>query len=166
MPQGSPTPTRRALLAGTAAAFPVLLAGCGSEDRTPPRPGPEVAVLTAAIGAEQALIALYEAARGAHAALISRIDPALAHHREHLSVLRRHYIPGTGAGAVTLTGAPQSPPAVPDRASRALAALRRAESRAAASRAADVTRVGPALAQLFASIGACEAGHAAALIRP
>lgn len=155
-------PSRRALLGG-AATLPVLLTACGPVRGETAPPRPEVAVLTAAIGGEEALIALYEAARRAHAGLIPRLDPALAHHREHLSVLRRHYLPGTGAGG--LRTAPQAPPTVPARAAQALAALRRAESRAAAARVRDVARVDPALAQLLAGIGACEAGHAAALVR-
>jgi hypothetical protein len=44
-------------------------------------------------------------------------------------------------------------------------ALRTAERQAASARLADVTRVAPGMAQLFASIGACEAGHATWLTR-
>ncbi|WP_344948479.1 hypothetical protein [Actinomadura miaoliensis] len=162
LPEAS-TVSRRAVLGGTAGIALPALGGCGREPAAPPALDPELTILVGAIAAEQDLIALYEAARGAHADLAARIDPALAHHREHLAVLRRHYVPGSGRLA---SSAPAPSPVVqrvPGDPSGALAALRQAESRAAAARAAEVGRAGPGLAQLLASIGACEAGHAAAL---
>ncbi|MQY02857.1 hypothetical protein [Actinomadura macrotermitis] len=152
-----------ALLGAGALALP-LLGGCRAAAARPAGDRAELRVLAGAIAAEQDLIALYEAVRGAHAPLARRLDPALAHHREHLAVLRRHYLPGTGHRAYE--GGEIPPPRgrpAPATAAQALAALRRAESGAAAARVADVTTAGPGLAQLLASIGACEAGHAAAL---
>ncbi|WP_233510778.1 hypothetical protein [Actinomadura craniellae] len=156
---------RRTLLGGigggvAATAFPGLLAACSEPAPPPPAPAPDVAVLAAAVTAEERLIALYEAVRGSHGGLAGRIDPLLAHHREHLSVLRAHRRPGT----IPSSPAPSPvPPAAPGTPAAALAALRAAEQAAAHERADAVQRVGPGLAQLFASIGACEAGHAAAL---
>lgn len=163
LPAGDGAVRRRALLGGAAmAAFPGLLGGCSRSAPAPPVPLPDVAVLNAAISAEQRLIALYEAVRGAHGGLAGRLDPLLAHHREHLTVLRRHHRPGTLPSSASPSATPPAP-VVPDTAGRALAELRAAEGQAARDRAAAVERVGPGLAQLFASIGACEAGHAALL---
>jgi hypothetical protein len=116
------------------------------------------------VAAEQDLIALYEAVRSAHASLARHIDPLLAHHREHLAVLRRHYVPGTGeraneGGTIPAPRVQQAP----EQASEALAAFRQAEDKAAAARLAEVAKAQPGLAQVLASIGACEAGHAEAL---
>jgi hypothetical protein len=177
-PGRGPQVTRRAVL-GLATA--VALTGCARERRPAPRPQPDVAVLLSAIATEERLIALYESTRTAHPDLARRLDPMLAHHRDHLTVLRRHYVPGTGeeegddegAGSPPATRTPnadgqggQGRAAVAPRSTRrAVAALRSAERRAAAARSADVTRVSAGMAQLFASIGACEAGHAVWLTR-
>jgi hypothetical protein len=125
-----------------------------------------VAVLTAAIAAEEHLIALYEAVRTSHSQLGRHLDPPLAHHRDHLSALRRHYRAGTVSEGPRGT-APASParPTAPADAAQALAALRLAERQAATARVRDVERVEPGFAQLLASIGACEAGHVMALGR-
>jgi hypothetical protein len=155
--------SRRALLGGAVSA--VALGGCAEERPRASAPRPDVAVLTAVIAAEQRLVALYEAVLQAHAGLGERLDPVLAHHREHLEVLRRYYIPGTGEAAATTTVSPVTPPAVPGKSSQALELLRRVEGEAATARADDVQRVAPGMAQLLASIGACEAGHAAALAK-
>jgi hypothetical protein len=155
-------PTRRAVMLGGSAATLTALAGCTSVGQAEaPVPGPDVSVLTAAIASETALIALYEAVLGAHQTLADRLKPLHDHHTQHLAVLRRHYVPGTKTG--TATPSPGATATAPDGESRALAALRSAERKAATARADDVRRAGPGLAQLLASIGACEAGHAQAL---
>jgi hypothetical protein len=128
------------------------------------KPHPDVAILTAAIAAEEDLVALYEAVRTTHAELARRLDPLLAHHRDHLSVLRLHYRPGTVA--TSPAPLPRPRPTAPSEPAQALAALRTAERQAAGDRVRDVERVGAGLAQLFASIGACESGHLVALTRP
>ncbi|MFD0905853.1 ferritin-like domain-containing protein [Actinomadura sediminis] len=153
---------RRALLGGAAAlVLPLLsgtVAGCAAEAAAPARGMP---ALVRAIAAEQDLIASYEAARAAVPGLAGEIDPVLARHREHLRVLRDHYVPGSGdrrheGGRIPSATARPVPPGW----GAALAALRRAEGEAAVARAADTAKVEPGLAQLFASIAACEAGHA------
>ncbi|ACY98872.1 hypothetical protein [Thermomonospora curvata] len=162
--QAAPGPAvpRRAVLGGLVAS--AALGGCTRADPPPAvSPGPDVAVLTAAIAAEQRLIMLHEAVLRAHAGLAGRLEPMLAHHREHLRVLQRHYVPGTGEGASAAPVPSPTPFQAPAGRSGALAALRRAESEAAAARAADVVKIAPGMAQLLASIGACEAGHAALL---
>ncbi|MFA1549958.1 ferritin-like domain-containing protein [Actinomadura chokoriensis] len=156
MPEAMP---RRALLLGGGAALILpWLSGC--EAKTAPHA--DVPLLVGAIVAEQNLIAAYEAARSAHAPLAGRLDPVLAHHREHLAVLKRHYVPGSGdraseGGAVPSAGTASQ---IPAGDSAALTLLRDAEDRAARARTADAAKADPALAQLLASIGACEAGHA------
>lgn len=156
---------RRALLGGAVViTLPILLGGCSKKRAAELKPHPDVAVLTTAIAAEEDLVALYEAVRTAHADLARRLDPILAHHRAHLSVLRGHYRQGTVVTSPTPPPAPRPRPTAPSESAQALAALRTAERRAATDRVRDVERVGAAgLAQLFAGIGASEAGHLAAL---
>jgi hypothetical protein len=140
------------------------LTGC--DDKTPEelKPGPEVAVLLAAIAGEEQMIVLYQGVVAAHPGLSARITGPLQHHQEHLAQLRRHYLPGTGSTA-TASPTPTLPPIpVPADGGTAVTALRAAERQAAAARIKDVAQVPPDLAQLFASIGACEAGHAQALM--
>ncbi|GAA4371099.1 hypothetical protein GCM10023088_23220 [Actinomadura verrucosospora] len=174
MPEAAPPPgqamsrstqalSRRALLGRAAllggGALPVLpwIASCTAEAAPAPE---DVPVLVGAIAAEQNLIASYEAARSSNASQATRLDPVLAHHRRHLAVLRRHYVAGSGNRAGE-GGAVPSPVAASVPAGAAgLAALRDMEDRAARGRMADAAKAGPALAQLLASIGACEAGHA------
>lgn len=158
---------RRALLGGAAAIMlPILLGGCSKKRAEELKPHPDVAVLTAAIAAEEDLVALYEAVRTTHADLTRRLDPLLAHHRDHLSVLRLHYQPGTVATSPAPAPFPRPRPTAPSEPAQALAALRTAERQAATDRVRDVGRVGAGLAQLFASIGACESGHLVALTGP
>jgi hypothetical protein len=191
-PGRSPGPevTRRVLLAAaTLAGGAAALTSCSEKAQPEVKPQPDVAILLSAIATEEQLIAMYESTKRDHPELRKRIDPLLAHHRNHLTVLRRHYRPGTetessdrprssappggrgvpvgwgdtaaaaiGEVGVKAAGAPRS-------RRQALSALRTAERKAAAARTADVIRVSPGLAQLFASIGACEAGNAAWLAR-
>ncbi|OLT20119.1 hypothetical protein BJF79_47465, partial [Actinomadura sp. CNU-125] len=120
-----------------------------------------MAALVRAIAAEQDLIASYEAVRAADPGLAGAVDPVLARHREHLKVLKNHYVPGSGDRRHEGGRIPSpSPLAVPSGRDAALEALRRAEGASAVARAADTAQVEPGLAQLLASIGACEAGHA------
>lgn len=165
-PARSAAPSRRAVLS-TAALTGTLatLGATGCARREDPRPHPDVAVLLAAIAGEERLVALYEAVRRTHAGLAARIDPMLAHHREHLTALRRHYRPGTRPTPSTAPRSPDPLPSVPADEGEALAALRAAERGAARARSTEAGQVEPALAQLLASIGACEAGHDEALRR-
>ncbi|MGI8336673.1 hypothetical protein ACRYCC_42585 [Actinomadura scrupuli] len=152
------------MLGGTLALGLPLVAGCRGKPAVTLPPDPDVATLNAAINAESGLIALYEAVIAQHPGLAQRLTPLVGHHREHLSVLRKYYVPGSGEG--TPAPARPTPPGVPDEPARAVVTLRTAERQAAAGRLADVETVPAGLAQLFASIGACEAGHAAVLARP
>ncbi|WP_245627565.1 hypothetical protein [Actinomadura oligospora] len=161
--------SRRSLLGGSAVlALPALplLGGCKAVEPAKADTS-ALPVLVAAITAEQDLVARYEAARSAHADLAWLLDPVLAHHRSHLDVLRRHYVPGSGrrageGGRIPASAQVTAPEGGPG---AVLADLRRAETGAAARLTAAVAKADAGLAQVLASIGACEAGHAEALGR-
>jgi hypothetical protein len=145
------------------AGLPALSACSSEKPPAPPAPSPDVAVLTGAIAAEQSLVALYGEVIAAHPGLRTRLNPALVHHQAHLSALRAYYRPATGVRSPSPSASITPAPEVPSGQSAALAALRTAEQNAAAARAREVTKVPAALAQLLASVGACEAGHATLL---
>jgi hypothetical protein len=154
----SVTPTRRAVLGGSVV---VLATATGCTTVGPgqaPAPGPEVTLLDGAIQSEAGLLALYDAVLAAHQGLSGRLRTLRDHHAQHLTVLQRHYVPGSTTG--TATPAPRPAATAPGSESAALAALRAAERKAATARADEVRRASPGLSQLLAAIGACEAGHA------
>ncbi|RMI44246.1 hypothetical protein EBO15_13960 [Actinomadura harenae] len=160
---------RRSVLGGSAVlALPALplLGGCKAVEPAKADTS-ALPVLVAAITAEQDLVARYEAARSAHGDLAWLLDPVLAHHRSHLDVLRRHYVPGSGRRAGEGGKIPASPQvkAPEGGVGAVLADLRQAETGAAARLVAAVAKADAGLAQVLASIGACEAGHAEALGR-
>lgn len=139
-----------------------MVTGCTSATHAGPSAGPEVSLLDKVIQNETALIALYDAALAAHPRLAGRLRPLRDDHAQHLSVLQRHYVPGSDTG--TATPAPRPTATVPGTESGALSAIRGAERRAASARAEDVLQALPGLSQLLAAIGACEAGHAQELM--
>ncbi len=145
------------------AGLPALTACTSDKTAAPPTPSPDVAVLTGAIATEQRLIALYGAVIAAHPGLSARLNPLLAHHQAHLTALRAYYRPATGVKSASPSPTATPSPTAPSGTAASLAALRGAEQAADTARARDVTKVPAALAQLFASIGACEAGHATLL---
>jgi hypothetical protein len=154
----SVTPTRRAVLGGSAVVL-VAATGCTSVGQaSAPPPGAEVTLLDGVIQNETGLIALYDAVLAAHPGLAGRLRPLRDHHAQHLAVLRRHYVPGSATG--TATPAPRATATAPQGEAKAVSALRSAERRAATARADEVRRATPGLSQLLAAIGACEAGHA------
>jgi len=148
---------RRSVLAAAVAAVSVLATGCkgvgGLGAR--PRQKPDVAVLRAAIGTEQALIARYHAALAASPGLKQTLDPVLDQHLAHLAALRSRLIGATVA---------PHPEASAGQAGT-LGALAGAEQAAAAALVSRLATASPSLAQLLASISASEASHAALLRR-
>jgi hypothetical protein len=168
-------PTRRVILA-TAAMLPLAAAsGCGGVDvlATPPRPGPDVALLRSAITAEQLMIAGYAnvlsawrnpgggtsaAGRDGAAALTAALAPILAEHQAHLSQLRSRLIVPAGASPSPSERAPVAP-AAPTAPAAAAAFLRDAEQAAATAMLDRLPHAPASLAQLFASISASEATH-------
>jgi hypothetical protein len=161
------------MLVASAAALPLLLgaAGCRSEDAFagpdplagPPRPSPEVITLQAVIAAEESLIQLYKTAIGADPGNTDRarlLNPLLAQHEQHLAQLRARLVVPAGAPAAQ---APRHTSPGGTRARVTTARLRAAERASAAGLVRRLATVEPALAQLFASIAASDATHAAAL---
>lgn len=151
---------RRSVLAVAGAAVPLLAAGCKGVGGlgTLPRPGPDVAVLHAAIGTEQALIARYRSTLATSPGLTGTLDPVLGQHLAHLAALRSRLI----GPAATPRPARSGLPTAAGQAA-ALSALAAAEQDAAGALVSRLATASPSLAQLLASISASEASHAALL---
>jgi hypothetical protein len=160
-------PRRRMLL--TSATLPLLLAaaGCRSSDvfagpdplAGRPPPSHDVVTLQAVITAEQNLIHLYQAAINGGSGIKRSPDllrPLLAEHEQHLARLKaRLVLPPGQKGPVAGRPAGGRPPEV--------SALVAAERASAAGLVRRLASVPPDLAQLFASIAASDATHAAVL---
>ncbi|GAA3445077.1 hypothetical protein [Planomonospora venezuelensis] len=156
--------SRRALLGGGALGVAAAMtAGCAAEEPEPPAaapPDPETVLLRGLIEEKERTIALYASAAS------DKLVPFRRRHEAHLSELRRRLPPEPPASPSASPSAPASPGASPDPEPKvSLRALRDLERKAAALRARQLAETSPALAQLLASIGACEAAHALALSR-
>jgi len=151
---------RRSVLAAAGAAVPLLAAGCKGVGGlgTLPRPRPDVAVLRAAIGTEQALIARYRSALAASPGLKDTLDQVLDQHLAHLAVLRSRLV-----GPAATPRPARTSPAAAGQATVGLSALAAAEQAAAGALVSQLATASPSLAQLLASISASEASHAALL---
>ena len=154
---------RRSVLAVAGVAVPLLAAGCkGVGGLGPlPRPGPDVAVLRAAIGTEQALIAAYRSALATAPGLKDTLDPVLDQHLAHLAALRSRLIGPAATPHPVRTS--RLSPAGAGQAAADLSALAAAEQAAAGALVGRLATASPSLAQLLASISASEASHAALL---
>lgn len=157
-------PTRRTLLAASAAGLPLLITACKGVQvlGSPPPPPAEIRTLQAAITAEEHLVTTYAAAAGPASAGADRetavLAAVLAEHRQHLSQLKSRLIEtpaqrsaaaaSTGPSGSVYTGAP------PD-----VAQLEQAEAAASDRLIGQLAGLPPSLAQLFASIAAAEATH-------
>ena len=165
--------TRRAVLAATAASLPLLaLSGCKGVGAlaTPPRPAPDVAVLKAAIAAEEVMIARYDAVITRSARLAGSLRPLRAEHQSHLVQLRSRLIVPPGSAAASPSPSPSRsgraaavPGPVPAGTAAAISYLQAAERHAASTLLHQLIAVSPSLAQLMASVAASEATHVAAL---
>ncbi|GGS46374.1 hypothetical protein GCM10010156_01320 [Planobispora rosea] len=157
--------SRRALLGGGAlGAAAAMVPGCAAERPEPVAtapPDPETVLIRQLIEDKERTIARYAAATS------SRLVPFRERHEAHLAELRRRLPAGPApvapAPSAPVTPAPSSTAAPEPKVS--LRSLRDLEKKAAALRARQLADASPALAQLIASIGACEAAHAAALAR-
>jgi hypothetical protein len=157
--------TRRRVLAAAAVTLPLVVSGCKGVGAlgSPPKPAPDVAVVSRAITVERYLIARYGAVLAAVPGLAGELHPLLAQHTEHLARLRARLIsPRTGAQPAASPAEKPSLSAAPPPRTRAgaLAYLRDAENAAADSLLAHLDAATPSLAQLLASISASEATHA------
>jgi hypothetical protein len=154
--------TRRRVLAALAVTLPLVAGGCKGIGAlgTPPKPAPDVAVVTSAITVETHLIARYGAILAAVPGLAGELRPLLAQHHEHLARLRARLVIPQGARPTATPTPSFSPAPVPGTATSALTYLRDAEDAAATSLLAHLEQATPSLAQLLASISASEATHA------
>jgi len=157
-----PRVTRRALLGAAAAGL--ALGGCSREEPPAPRPpDPQTVLLRSLIEDKTRLIALYRQTAAAHTGLAPALEPFVQRHTAHLDALRRLLPEDAASPSAPASPAPSpSATASPD---ASLSGLRASERRAAAGRPTQMASASPALAQLLASIGACEAVHVVALGR-
>lgn len=166
--------SQRALLRGGALGVTaVTVAGCAAREPgrlTASPPDPETVLIRELIEAKERVVALYSSAAS------DRLVPFRERHEAHLAELRRRLPPTASASAAASPSSPghSSPePATPPGGPASgqgekvsLRSLRELEREAAALRVRQLDGASPSLAQLIASIGACEAAHALALSRP
>jgi hypothetical protein len=151
--------SRRVLLAGGAAALTACSSSGPPQPSAPAPDSPETRLLKGLIAEKERTVALYSSliAGGAQ-----KLVPFRDRHQAHLNELRKH-VP---AAASASPSAPASPSATATATPKAsLSRLRDLERKAAALRTRQLAGVSPGMAQLIASIGACEAAHATALPR-
>ncbi|MGS2641497.1 hypothetical protein [Streptosporangium sp. LJ11] len=155
--------SRRALLRGGALGVAaVTVTGCAAEERVPPAaapPDPETLLLRELIAGKERTVALYASAASA------RLEPFRQRHEAHLAELRRRLPPAPAATSATPAPTPSPSGSAAQGGGPSVRTLRDLERRAAALRTRQIEGVSPPLAQLLASIGACEAAHAVALSR-
>ena len=166
-------PSRRAVLAGGGL---LALAACTPGSRPVPRPpeDPDRRLRSEVAAGVQALVDRYAATVSRHPSLQRSLGPLAAEHTAHLSALlgdratasaaptgSRAATPSSGS---TGTGTASPVPPVPPTPAAARGALATAERLAAEQRVSQAGRAqAPDLVRLVASIGACEAVHAALL---
>ncbi|MEV5497069.1 hypothetical protein AB0M50_16895 [Nonomuraea fuscirosea] len=157
--------SRRALLAGGAAALTACSASGPDRPAAPAPDSPETVMLKGLIAEKERTIALYSSLISGGA---DKLVPFRDRHQAHLDELRRHVAVPSPPVAAPGSAAP-SPTATPTATAKArkpsLARLRELERKAAAGRARALGGLSPGVAQLVASIGACEAAHVVALPR-
>ena len=169
---GSPRPAATSVPPTTASASPEPTISALSPDQLVAQ---RVAV------AERALLAAYDAVTVAHPELAGRLAPFRADHAAHLRGLVPGATPSTTTPSSTSpsstassTAAPSSslpsttasaglPLSSPPASTAILHQLADLERRTAAARLGDVATTSGSLARLVASIGGCEAAHAALL---
>lgn len=144
-------PTRRQLLSGAALGLAVACT-----EKTPAAPVVRVddRLRQEAGIREEALIALYASAVWRFPVLAAELRPLMDQHQQHRQALGLAVLPSP---------TPQAEPVLlrsPAEARRNLGAL---EKGTAQGHAAALAGAGPELAQVLASLSACEAGHAEAL---
>ncbi|GAA3169046.1 hypothetical protein GCM10010486_39990 [Nonomuraea roseoviolacea subsp. carminata] len=156
----------------------VALTGCSGEDgagpEQPPAEPPELVLARELIADKERVIGLYGVLIGKGA---GELAPFRDRHQAHLTELRRRFpaAASPAPGATQSSGTPSpgasspaaSSPGAPTAgaAKVSLSSLREVERKAAAQRARRLSGIAPSMAQLVASIGACEAAHALALPR-
>ncbi|MFI7424640.1 hypothetical protein [Nonomuraea sp. NPDC049684] len=161
--------SRRAVLAGGAAALTACSASGPAGPATPAPDSPETVLLRQVVADKERTVALYSAliAGGAES-----LEPFRARHQAHLAELRKYLPAGPPPASPSASSPAGSAPASPGASPSAtpskppkptLSRLRDVERRAAAQRPRQLAGLSPGVAQLLASIGACEAVHAVSL---
>lgn len=152
------------MLAASVTTLPLFtaLGACAGPDPLagPPPLSSEVRALLQAVTAEQNLIWVYKRTIAAYSALAPDLRALLAEHQAHLTQLRARVIEPPGK---TVPGTVTRKPAVPGTPATALARLGAAEHAASTAQLRRLAGASPAVAQLYASIAACEATHVTAL---
>jgi hypothetical protein len=156
--------SRRQLLAASPTTLPLFLALSGCKGpavlSAPPHPSQQTQVLLRAVTAEQHLVLIYAKVMAVYPGLAGALAPLRAEHEAHLARLRARVIepPGKQPQAEATAG-----PAVAATQAAALAQLRAAEQAAVAAQMSRLGAAPASLAQLYASIAACEATHVSVL---
>ncbi len=157
-------PTRRTVLAASAAAVPLLLTGCRGVEvlGAPPPLAPDVRLLRSAIEAERLMVSRYreavaQAGSQGHP-IVSALTGIMAEHEQHLAQLTARLVVPAGSTS-RLPPATGANAPLPAGLAAALAALETAELDRSNTLASQLLRVPPSLAQLMASISASEATH-------
>jgi hypothetical protein len=157
-PGGSPHPTATSTPASLTSGSPTSASPTSvSPKPTLSAPSPDQLLAQRVAAAEQELIAAYDSTAVAHPELAGRLAPFRDNHVAHLQGL----VPGSVADAspyptnTPLLSAPTS--------AEIFQSLANLELTAAAARLGDVAATTGSLARLIASIGGCEAAHAALL---
>ncbi len=161
-------PTRRAVLAASAAAVPLLVSACRGVQvlGTPPPVPRDVRLLHSAITAERLMVSRYRAAvaqaGSAGHQTVTALTGILAEHEQHLAQLSVTLVVPAGTASRLPAAAATSTP-LPAGLAAGLLALESAEQDASNTLAGQLLGVPPALAQLMASISASEATHVTVL---
>jgi hypothetical protein len=158
--------SRRQLLAASP-TLPLFLtlSGCKGPAvlNAPPHLSQQTQVLLHAVAAEQNLIWIYAKVMSVYSGLAATLAPLRAEHEAHLAELRARVVepPGKQVPA-TVT----ERPAVGATQAAALAQLRAAEQAAVTAQVNRLAAAPASLAQLYASIAACESTHVSVLGAP
>ena len=160
------TPSRRAVLAAAVrgvplAAAPLVLAACRGVQvlGSPPPPPADIQALSAAIKAEELMVATYSAAidglPGGEVAAVLAVRTVQAEHAAHLQQLKSRLIEPAPHPSAT----PRPVTIPPGSTNSILPGLEQAEQAASDRLLRQLPALPPSLAQLFASIAASEATH-------
>ena len=155
--------SRRQLLAASP-TLPLFLTMSGCKGpavlSAPPTVSPQTQTLLHAVTAELNLIWIYNKAMASYSGLAATLAPLRAEHEAHLAQLRGRVIEPPGKQAPDTVTA--KPPLGSTQAA-ALAQLRTAEQAAVMAMMGRLNGASPSLAQLYASIAACETTHVSVL---
>jgi hypothetical protein len=169
---GTTGPSRRAVLAASAAALPLLLTACKGVQAlgTPPPPAPDIVALRAAISAEELMVARYAAILRPYGpggsnstpypdlGAVMAVRAVSAEHVAHLAQLNSRLVVPPGSSPTTAPS-PSPSPTTAGGLAGSLTALAIAEQAASDRLIGQLAGLPPSLAQLFASIAASEATH-------